>query len=100
MLSELHGNSPVSAVPLPKHPDTTIEIVLDSDSRPRLPNNDAEIIYQAALMNNLLGGQVVFATRGISQMYRARAAGLPVAFMPPATSDEQASTKHIALAAR
>lgn len=87
MLAELHGSTPTQAVPLPRHPETTIEVVLDSDSRQRHPSNDAEIVYQALLIRDLLGEQTMMATRDIAQMYRARAAGLRVAFIPPVVED-------------
>jgi predicted ribonuclease YlaK len=82
-LVALHGGKPTRPAALPKHSDVTIEVCLDDGWHQRMPNNDGEIIEQAANLRGLLGDRVLLAARDAAQVYRASAAGLPAVFIPP-----------------
>lgn len=81
-LWDLHRAKPAEPATLPQSPDVTIEVLLDGGWHQRMPNNDGEIIDQAAGLRNLVGQPVILASGDYTQLYRAAPTGLTAVLMP------------------
>lgn len=81
-LWDLHRAKPAEPATLPQSPDVTIEVLLDSGWHQRMPNNDGEIIDQAAGLVDLTGQPVILASGDYTQLYRAAPASLTAVLMP------------------
>jgi PIN domain len=81
-LWDLHRAKPSEPAALPQSPDITIEVLLDGGWHQRMPNNDGEIIDQAAGLRDLTGRPVILASGDYTQLYRAAPAGLTAVLMP------------------
>ena len=81
-LWDLHRAKPSEPAALPQSPHITIEVLLDGGWHQRMPNNDGEIIDQAAGLRDLTGQPVILASGDYTQLYRAAAASLTAALMP------------------
>jgi hypothetical protein len=82
-LWDLHKGAPLRPAPLPKHPQTTIEVFLDDGWSGQWPGNDGEIIAQACGLATLFGDGLPLVTRDLSQAYRSAAVNVRTVFQAP-----------------
>lgn len=87
-LRELHKTKPTEPAVLTEQPPgqqpVTIEVLMDGDWHQRRPNNDAEIIDQALMLQDLIGRPVLLTTCDLHMMYRAGAENQTSVVMPRA----------------
>lgn len=89
----LHASAPTLPMRLTEQADVTVEVLLDDGWHRRIPNNDGEIIDQAAFVREVAGAATLFVSADYTQLYRAAAVGLPAVLMPTRGLDDDSQRK-------